>query len=134
VLPNAPLVPGKDGAVDVQEGNLAGHVLQTPGKDKTLTDVQIDDGNPAHKTDTKVNLPVDGPGSGLTGVNGKGQYGNVVGQVAGDSGKGPKKIIDAPPYADVRPPLGMRGALLMPGRNRRPEGAARQSRSVFGGS
>jgi len=115
ILPNAPLVPGKDGVSDTQSGNLAGHVIQTPGKDKTLADVTVDDGNPAHKTDTKINVPVDGPGSGLTGLNDKDQYGNVVSQLVGKPGKGPGEVVNLPPYAEVRAMLEMNGPVLIPG-------------------
>jgi len=115
ILPNRPLVPGKDGVADVQQGNLAGHIIQTPGKDKTLVDVQLGDGSAAHKTDTKVNFPVSGPfepnGKGLVDPNsgGKGPKndadfnGNIVNQLAGRPGKGQKDIIEAGPIAQVSP-------------------------------
>lgn len=106
ILPNDKLVSGKDGIVDVQQGNLAGHVIQTPGKDKTIADVQLGDGNSAHKTDTKVNLPADGPAGGLTGpAGGNGQAGNVVSQLVGKPGQGPKQIVGLDPIAEVSYPL-----------------------------
>lgn len=102
VLPNDKPVSGKDGIVDVQQGNLAGHVIQTPGKDKTIADVQVGDGNPAHKTGVKVNLPVDGPAGGLAGTAGSNdQAGNLVSQLVGKPGNGPKQIVGLDPLAEV---------------------------------
>lgn len=63
ILPNNPPVKGSNGVVDVKQGNLAGHVIQTPGNSNTIAEVKggMADQAPTHQADVKVNLPADGP-------------------------------------------------------------------------
>lgn len=75
--------PGPDaGLADASSKNTSAHLVQTPGQDKTIIDVD------AGKADMKLNMPTSGPGVGEEKIQNQGQ--NIGGGLAnGQNGLGP---------------------------------------------
>lgn len=57
VIPGQTQTDGKTGVVDVQDKKLGAHALQTPGKDTTIADVQLGDGNPRTRSIASFKYP-----------------------------------------------------------------------------